>query len=199
CLCISTLPLFVLTNPVTGMAASEAVGGESDVIDILMGLVHSGCNYPDHGNPACVDQDPCWFQCTDGFTAFPPGNPRTCVCEEPSVVCNGQCKRWLGGGTCAEMGPEWAACGVFGGAARSWGCINAARHLESCGGCMLPLIPYFPIGQDCTSLPGVADVACIAGECVVHRCLPGYVVARDGNHCASRHGNISQHSEHDEG
>jgi hypothetical protein len=117
------------------------------------------------------------------------------------------------------MGPEWAACGVFGGAARSWECINTARDLESCeyspenvfasicayrltldsgGGCMLPLTPYVPVGQDCTSLPGVADVACIAGECVVHRCLPGYVVAHDGNHCVSRHGNISQHSEHDE-
>jgi hypothetical protein len=63
---------------------------------------------------------------------------------------------------------------------------------------MLPLTPYVPIGQDCTSLPGVADVACIAGECVVHRCLPGYVRARDGNHCVSRHGKISQHSEYDE-
>jgi hypothetical protein len=63
---------------------------------------------------------------------------------------------------------------------------------------MLPLTPYVPIGQDSASLPGVADVACIAGECVVHRYIPGYVVARDGNHCVSRHGKISQHSEYDE-
>jgi hypothetical protein len=41
-------------------------------------------------------------------------------------------KRWLGSGICAEMGPEWAACGVFGGAARAWECINTARDLESC-------------------------------------------------------------------
>jgi hypothetical protein len=64
---------------------------------------------------------------------------------------------------------------------------------------MLPLTPYVPIGQDCTSLPGVADVACIAGECVVHRCLPGYALAHDGSHCVSRHAKISQHSEYDEG
>jgi hypothetical protein len=63
---------------------------------------------------------------------------------------------------------------------------------------MLPLTPYVPIGQDCSSLSGVADVACIAGECVVHRCLPGYFPARDGNHCISRHGKTSQHSEYDE-
>jgi hypothetical protein len=63
---------------------------------------------------------------------------------------------------------------------------------------VLPLTPYVPIGQDCSSLPGVADVACLAGECVVHRCLPGYVIARDGTHCVSRHGMISQNSEYDE-
>jgi hypothetical protein len=63
---------------------------------------------------------------------------------------------------------------------------------------VLPLTPYVPIGQDCTSLPGIADVACIAGECVVHRCLPGYALARDGNHCVSRQGKISHHSEYEE-
>jgi hypothetical protein len=30
------------------------------------------------------------------------------------------------------MGPEWAACGVFGGGARAWECINTAHDLESC-------------------------------------------------------------------
>ncbi|KAH9974991.1 hypothetical protein BGW80DRAFT_1487994 [Lactifluus volemus] len=210
---------FVQTDPVASTAASEALNGASTVIDELTGLIlvaasDSGCNYPDHSDPVCVGQDPCGFTCTDGFTASPPDNPTTCICEAPSVVCNGKCveagpcstsapkiskeKRWLGSGTCAEMGPEWAACGVFGGGARSWECINTARDLESCGGCVLPLTPYVPIGQDCTSLPGIADVACIAGECVVDRCLPGYVLARDGNHCISRHGNISQHSEYDE-
>jgi hypothetical protein len=57
---------------------------------------------------------------------------------------------------------------------------------------MLPLTPYTPFGQDCTDLPGVADVACIAGECAVHRCLPGYVRAHDGTHCVSKHGKVSE-------
>ena len=56
---------------------------------------------------------------------------------------------------------------------------------------MLPLTPYTPIGQDCTTLPGVADVSCLAGECVVHRCLRGYVPAHDGTHCVSKHSKIS--------
>jgi hypothetical protein len=56
---------------------------------------------------------------------------------------------------------------------------------------VLPLTPYTPIGQDCTTLPGVADVSCLAGECVVHRCLRGYVRAHDGTHCVSKDSRIS--------
>ena len=50
---------------------------------------------------------------------------------------------------------------------------------------MLPLTPFSPIGQDCTSLPGVADVSCLSGECVVHRCMPGFSLSRDGTGCIS--------------
>ena len=35
------------------------------------------------------------------------------------------------------------------------------------------LVPV--IGVDCTVLPGVLDVACVSGSCVVERCQPGYV------------------------
>ena len=56
---------------------------------------------------------------------------------------------------------------------------------------MLLLTPFTPVGEDCSSLPGVADVACIAGQCTVQRCLPGYVPARDRTHCVSKHGKIS--------
>ena len=45
------------------------------------------------------------------------------------------------------------------------------------GGCMFPLTAYSPIGEDCSTLPGVADVSCLGGKCVVPRCLPGYVLA----------------------
>ena len=50
---------------------------------------------------------------------------------------------------------------------------------------MLPLTPFSLIGQDCTSLPGVADVSCLSGECVVHRCMSGYSHSRDGTSCIS--------------
>ena len=109
----------------------------------------SNCVYPDYSTPSCdnANSSGCGFQCVDGFTASPSDSPTMCSCEAPSIVCNGQCvlggscpsstlpqmkKRWVGSGSCAEMGPEWAACGVFGGSSRAWECINTARDLESC-------------------------------------------------------------------
>lgn len=52
------------------------------------------------------------------------------------------------------------------------------------GGCVFPL----PTGdgregQDCTALPGVSDVSCVRGRCVVHRCMPGYNVHPDKAEC----------------
>lgn len=107
------------------------------------------------------------------------------------------------------MGPGWAACGVFGGGPRAWECVNTARDLESCkslttalvrkqtngpvcprcqgGGCVLPLTAHSPIGKDCSALPGVADVVCLSGECVVLRCLRGYLPALDGMSCIPKH------------
>jgi hypothetical protein len=50
------------------------------------------------------------------------------------------------------------------------------------------------------ALPGVADVACIAGECVIHRCLLGYVTMHDATHCVSKHTKIPQpYSDEDKG
>ena len=53
------------------------------------------------------------------------------------------------------------------------------------GGCVLPLTPFSPIGQDCTNLPGVADVSCLSGECVIHHCMPGYTLSPEGTGCIS--------------
>ncbi|KAH9036469.1 hypothetical protein EDB85DRAFT_758455 [Lactarius pseudohatsudake] len=204
CLCLSALPLFLETNIVALLAVD--IAGEQVVSDILANLIlgkapESHCNYPEHGVPVCVDGNPCRFRCIDGFTPFPPSNPTMCICSTPNVICNGKCvapgacptsnalpkRRWVGSGSCKEMGRGWDACGVFGGGARAWECVDTAHDLESCGGCVLPLTPYSPVGQDCTAIPGVADVACHSGECMVRRCLPGYVVSHDGTSCRSKH------------
>ncbi|KAF8476343.1 hypothetical protein DFH94DRAFT_109195 [Russula ochroleuca] len=202
CLCLSALPLFLETNIVAILGID--IAGEPEVTKILTNLINKGapqnCNYPTHSTPACINGNPCGFTCTDSFTASPPTNPTDCVCNPPSVVCNGVCKAgacpssqppskkkrsWVGSGSCSDMGPGWAACGVFGGSPRAWECVDTAHDLESCGGCMFPLTAYSPEGKDCSILPGVADVSCMAGECVVHRCLPGYKPAPSG--CVRKH------------
>ncbi|KAI9439301.1 hypothetical protein H4582DRAFT_2076004 [Lactarius indigo] len=118
------------------------------------------------------------------------------ISNAPNSHCNypdhghtqrGLQRRWVGSGSCSQMGHGWAACGVFGGGARAWECVDTAHDLESCGGCVLPLMPYSPIGHDCTTLPGVADVACLSGECIVQRCLPGYILSHDGTSCSIKH------------
>ncbi|KAI9453933.1 hypothetical protein F5148DRAFT_985380 [Russula earlei] len=186
CLCLSALPLFIETDVVAILAVTLA--GEDAVTGILTKLIlgaapKTSCVYPPHSTPACVGRNPCGFQCEDGYSPSPPVAPTTCACPPPNVVCN---DNWLGSGSCAETGPGWTACGVFGGGRRAWECVNTARDLESCGGCVLPLTPYSPIGTDCTTLPGVADVSCISGECVVHRCLHGYTHSRDGTSCVPK-------------
>ena len=107
------------------------------------------CVYPEYSTPACAGSNPCGFTCIDGFSSFPTNNPTTCICSAPSVICNGQCvapgacpsqalttikkkRRWVGSGSCTDIGPGWVACGVLGAGPRAWECINAARDLESC-------------------------------------------------------------------
>lgn len=60
-------------------------------------------------------------------------------------------------------------------------CIDTRNNLESCGGCVVPyaLNDYEdePRGVDCTSLPGVSDVDCHVGQCVVRKCAKGWELA----------------------
>ena len=83
----------------------------------------------------------------------------------------------------------------------SWRQYLPVTHLIiSGGGCALPLTPYSPIGQDCTAIPGVADVACHSGECRVLRCMLGYDQSHDGTECVSKHEKSQPHvSTPDEG
>ncbi|KAA1470838.1 hypothetical protein DENSPDRAFT_775647, partial [Dentipellis sp. KUC8613] len=187
CICLSALPLFIETNVIA--IAAVALVGESAATSAITSMVNSAasksqCKFPDHATPACVSGNPCGFQCSDGFTPSPAKKPTDCVCEPPKTVCNG---RWEGSGTCASRGEGWMACGVFGGAARAWECIDTINDLESCGGCAIPLTPYTPFGVDCTAIPGVADVSCLSGSCIVHRCLPGYMRTSDASECVRAH------------
>ena len=39
------------------------------------------------------------------------------------------------------------------------------------------------LGVDCTAIPAVMDVSCVAGSCAVKRCQPGFVVSANGAYC----------------
>lgn len=51
------------------------------------------------------------------------------------------------------------------------------------GGCGIPLLPADPTGIDCTAIPGVHDVSCMASRCVVERCKNGFQVSSDRTTC----------------
>jgi hypothetical protein len=123
----------------------------NSVMCLIISQIHKyadpSCVYPQYSTPACVNGNPCGFQCTDGFTAFPVDNPTACICESPSVICNGFCvessvcsspqpaddrRRWVGSGSCAGKGKKWVTCGVYGGGPLAWECINTEHDLESC-------------------------------------------------------------------
>ena len=66
------------------------------------------------------------------------------------------------------------------------------RGLFAGGGCATPLDAFSPHGVDCTAIPGVTDVSCMAGSCVVNRCAPGFVVSEDSTFCVAAQSMLEQ-------
>jgi len=195
CLCLSGIPSFVKSD--SALSKASIFVGSSKVSDFITSQVKQGknCNYPDHGVPApCSKSDPCDFDCSDGYTP----SQGKCVCKSPYKECNGKCGSFS---NCPSKTPhkrdadEWkrnvrcdkgyTACGVLGYSrfAEAYECVNARDDLESCGGCSIPLHRGSPLGVDCTSLPGVADVSCMSGSCYIHKCMPGYQLSVDNSEC----------------
>ena len=94
-----------------------------------------------------------------------------------------------------------SACGVL-GTRDGWECIDTMSDLESCasffclfatclfseqsagGGCVIPLGQEAASGTDCSALPGVQDVSCVRGKCVVERCQEGFaLLPADNSRC----------------
>ncbi|CAL1694226.1 unnamed protein product [Somion occarium] len=207
CLCLSGIPDLLHTNALV-IALVDIVGvvqATAQITDMVnKASKGSKCTFPDHSFSVCSASDHCGFQCKDGFTPSPAKKPTDCVCLPPKVVCNGVCgvfKACPSGHPKRELEIQkrsascdrgLTACGIYGWsglpASQAWECIDTQRDLESCGGCAIPLTLGTPRGIDCTSIPGVADVSCSVGSCVVHRCLPGFVVSLDKTFCVRKGG-----------
>ncbi|KAG0702734.1 hypothetical protein DFH29DRAFT_999120 [Suillus ampliporus] len=67
---------------------------------------------------------------------------------------------------------EWEAIGFE--------CVDFTADLGSCGGCS----SLDPIEHDCTKIPHAQGVACVAGECQISSCQPGYSLQIDGQGCS---------------
>ena len=112
------------------------------IIQIRSAADYKECYYPDHAEPRC-DENPCDFDCKDGFEPHPKHYPTSCVCEYPHTVCNGECGEFKHCGsqkpykrdakwrdaTCPQ---GWSACPLWGVSGRDYECVNVANDLWSC-------------------------------------------------------------------
>ncbi|KAF9005083.1 hypothetical protein BDQ17DRAFT_1353759 [Cyathus striatus] len=199
CLCVSDIPSFLYTNPfaITAVALAGQTVVTAALTDMIKQCPGEQCSYPPHSVPACAKGSACGFTCKDGYTPYPLGpRPTNCACNWPYTECNGKCGLFQGcpsqykrdlnfGGRNKHC--EWGhtACGIWGRNAHAWECVDIQNDLESCGGCMVSLNPGLPDadGVDCTAIPGVADVSCVRGACVVNRCMPGYDLNSSKSSC----------------
>jgi len=204
CTCISLLPTVLSASvDATVLAGINLVGIATVEADVtaLINSAHGkkSCFFPDHAVSICSAANPCDFSCSDGFVPSPPTFPTDCICPPPSIVCNGVCGKF--GSVCPSAKPKrelearssghcshgFTACGVDSWSgmrdSEAWECVDTESDIESCGGCAIPLNPFAPRGTDCTTIPGVSDVSCHSGSCLVHRCLPGFVPSLDRTFC----------------
>ncbi|BGP14504.1 hypothetical protein JCM10213_003090 [Rhodosporidiobolus nylandii] len=70
---------------------------------------------------------------------------------------------------------QTSACAVDGG--RGFECINTSTNIEQCGGCASAG------GVDCTALPSVSAVGCVAGVCEIWSCEEGFNFDAASNSC----------------
>ncbi|GJJ14244.1 hypothetical protein Clacol_008508 [Clathrus columnatus] len=191
CLCVSAIPDVLVSGNVILSAAVAKVGAQS-VTQSLNNLITTAannkkCQYPDNCTPICQAGNPCGFECNNGFVASPAINPTTCVCPAPFKVCNGQCGIYT---TCGsqpasypyskrelelrdmECQPGWKLCKIPGREVLE--CVDVMNDLWSCGGCELATFDNEKVGTDCTVIPNVAGVSCLAGTCKIESCRRGF-------------------------
>jgi len=208
CLCISTIPQYITANVLT--LGAIIIAGKAAVIAELTNMVNTcvgrtQCQYPLHSVPSCQSGSPCFFSCTDGYSGYPAGAyPTQCVCAYPYTECNGKCGTFRGCPSAYYAKRDvrssdkcrkgLTACSVPGRGQNSWECIDIHTDLESCGGCAYSELSSTSesLGMDCTAIRGVSDVSCIQGECVVHKCMPGYELGGHHSECMFAEDNDSE-------
>ncbi|KAJ7162785.1 hypothetical protein C8R43DRAFT_919677 [Mycena crocata] len=191
CTCLSVVSQVVTTSTSTTLRRARGIN-HGRTVDYLTDRINKCdkkdrqvCTHPQHSHPKCSRKHLCGYECDEGY-----------------VDCNGKCKKTCPTGTISNPGRRdadywgkrvqkscqtgWTACGISGGGPRDWECVDTHNDLESCGGCPSGVVSSLTgdsTGADCTTIPHVADVSCVAGGCAVHKCLPGFKVADSGDAC----------------
>ncbi|KAK7039422.1 insulin-like growth factor binding protein, partial [Favolaschia claudopus] len=144
---------------------------------------------PDTSGSACVNCDASCASCSGT------SSDECTSCSLDATLCGGKC---VPGPLCPSPRPSpdrrayrsgecprgLTPCAVPGRSFRSWECVDTRNDLESCGGCSFSgLNKAETTGQDCTALPGVADVSCLHGRCTVMKCMPGYDIHHNRTQC----------------
>ncbi|KIK63331.1 hypothetical protein GYMLUDRAFT_241830 [Collybiopsis luxurians FD-317 M1] len=208
CLCEKDIEDFVSGGSNGACNQAKKVIGTDQVAAIISGLLKScqdkeTCTLPEHSKSSCSSSNKCNYDCTDGYEKDKNGQ---CSCPSSKSVCNGQCRSscpsgrslpekrdlvYWGKQTQRTCQSGWKACGVPGGGPRDWECIDVKDDLWSCGDCPFDVMvsPSGTPGRgvDCTSIPGVSDVGCSAGRCVIRKCMSGYKVSSNGHDCEVDH------------
>ncbi|KZS87919.1 hypothetical protein SISNIDRAFT_470538 [Sistotremastrum niveocremeum HHB9708] len=111
-------------------------------------------------------------------------SPSECPAAGGPYASFGMTKRSLSPMKCKRRG--YQACSVMTGRG-GFECVDVMNDLESCGGCIgNPLTnPGSRLGVDCSALPGVNDVRCVQGKCVISSCSDGFQLSDKGT-CESR-------------
>ncbi|KAJ6571374.1 hypothetical protein B0H19DRAFT_1255357 [Mycena capillaripes] len=191
-LCINGLSQFAVTTTIETVLQGLRVGGHDRTVRALRDLIDAcedtnkqTCTYPAHSVAAPTPDNACAYTCQATYTDCGTSCKKVC----PTIVLSVPQKRdpnYWGNRMQKTCEGGWMACGISGGGSRDWECVDARHDLVSCGGCASGLVSSLTgvsIGTDCSNLPGVADVSCVAGGCAVRRCLPGFNLAASGKSC----------------
>ena len=127
CLCLGALPNFLEAHAVAATAVKlvghDVVAARLEALvrptcysfpahdlrgPLQLNAAHNkkNCSYPQHYKSICSSQDPCGWECTDGFVEYPTNNPTQCICPTGKTVCNGKCGDFPHG--CASPVPKAA-------------------------------------------------------------------------------------------
>ncbi|KAF5381697.1 hypothetical protein D9615_005455 [Tricholomella constricta] len=205
CLCTSDIDSWLDINPLAQtLVALFGRTGASALLQTFLGISGATCTFPTHAQRICVQDDPCAFECIDGYTDV----GGVCVCEAPDSECNGICGDFPSG--CGSQVPrkrrsvrqittlaqakatcmsKESVCGIAGREdSLDFECVDTSAALDSCGGCITPH-PFYEhhrskvVGKECSSIPGVITATCYKSQCVVAKCRDGQQPSVDGTHC----------------